>query len=862
MKNLPLQFRELIDEPGAAGCDHTAATEMPVKRADLDLAAARACARIAPLWPLKHFVAVNPFLGLTDRSFADACVLIQRITEGGMLMSPSFYLRELARGRITDQDLQHALDVSPRLLPDCSDAAAVRKLLERLAGTEDAEAGLPIPTVADWLDRRRGTSFASLIVEEVAKWCSAYYDEGQSAWRLPWRSLPLYAAWKQAAALDRNPELSGLGGFRAYVAGLPNDPSAAVRRILDGWAIAPGPVEDFLHRQLMTIAGWSGFVQYRIREKAMRGEEDDSLIDLLAIRLAYDDALFASLEPAEKEVWRAEIAQPPPIAATAGLALLTVLQTAYEGAIQRDLMRKLAGRSKQPVSSGQKAGLVTAPALQAVFCIDVRSEVYRRALEALSPDIETLGFAGFFGFPIEYIPLGHGHGSACCPVLMQPQFRIRESVTDATSIERAEMASRRTLHMRRSKIWKAFKTSAVSCFSYVETVGLGFGLKLITDSFGLSRTVSRPATEGLPPDILPRLSPTIEREDQGPAGGRHRGMTGLAHQDRVNLARNALQAMGFSDRFAPLVLLCGHGSSTVNNPYGTALDCGACGGHSGEANARVAAAVLNDPPVRLALREFGITIPDQTLFIAGLHDTTTDEIRVFEPANVPETRLTELARLRAWLAEASSRARRERAQHLGIPPAEASRVEHAVKSRSRDWSQVRPEWGLAGNAALVVAPRTRTRDLNLNGRVFLHDYQHERDPGGSILELILTAPMVVASWINLQYYASTVNNCRFGSGNKTLHNVAGTLGVVLGNGGDLQVGLPWQSLHDGQDYRHEPVRLSVFVEAPPPAIERIILARGEVRQLVDNQWVHLFAMTEEGARYSHYRGPGQWHSIS
>jgi hypothetical protein len=189
-------------------------------------------------------------------------------------------------------------------------------------------------------------------------------------------------------------------------------------------------------------------------------------------------------------------------------------------------------------------------------------------------------------------------------------------------------------------------------------------------------------------------------------------------------------------------------------------------------------------------------------------------------------------------------------------------VEHAVKSRSRDWSQVRPEWGLAGNAALVVAPRTRTRDLNLNGRVFLHDYQHERDPGGSILELILTAPMVVASWINLQYYASTVNNCRFGSGNKTLHNVAGTLGVVLGNGGDLQVGLPWQSLHDGQDYRHEPVRLSVFVEAPPPAIERIILARGEVRQLVDNQWVHLFAMTEEGARYSHYRGPGQWHSIS
>jgi len=56
--------------------------------------------------------------------------------------------------------------------------------------------------------------------------------------------------------------------------------------------------------------------------------------------------------------------------------------------------------------------------------------------------------------------------------------------------------------------------------------------------------------------------------------------------------------MGLVGAVAPYVLLCGHGSSTTNNPYGSALDCGACGGYAGDVNARAAAALLNDPAVR------------------------------------------------------------------------------------------------------------------------------------------------------------------------------------------------------------------------------------------------------------------------
>ncbi len=63
-------------------------------------------------------------------------------------------------------------------------------------------------------------------------------------------------------------------------------------------------------------------------------------------------------------------------------------------------------------------------------------------------------------------------------------------------------------------------------------------------------------------------------------------------------AEAVLNTMGLVDRFAPLVVLCGHTSVTTNNPHATALECGACAGASGDSNARAVAALLNDPEIR------------------------------------------------------------------------------------------------------------------------------------------------------------------------------------------------------------------------------------------------------------------------
>jgi uncharacterized protein YbcC (UPF0753/DUF2309 family) len=203
----------------------------------------------------------------------------------------------------------------------------------------------------------------------------------------------------------------------------------------------------------------------------------------------------------------------------------------------------------------------------------------------------------------------------------------------------------------------------------------------------------------------------------------------------------------------------------------------------------------------------------------------------------------------------------QRAVSLGTAGLPDRTVAVDVRNRSRDWSQVRPEWALANNAAFIAAPRERTVGADLDGRAFLHEYKWQTDEGFKVLELIMTAPMVVANWINMQYYGSVADNKTFGSGNKVLHNITGgAIGVLEGNGGDLRVGLPMQSLHDGKTWMHEPLRLSVFIEAPATAMDDIIARHDLVRQLVDNGWLHLFRINEQGEVYRR-QGDGDWQNV-
>jgi uncharacterized protein YbcC (UPF0753/DUF2309 family) len=828
--------------------------------AEVEAVVDAAIRRVAPLWSLDAFVAVNPWFGLAEMTADEAALRMARVSGARATMPRAWYLKAIEEGRIADRHLDRAIasiqDAAHRraeILPQLPENAA--ELRSRLGSGVATEAEAPrVPTVADAAAAATGTAWGEFVVERVSAWASAHFDEGQSDWASPWRHLDAWTAWREEMSLDRTAEAAGVSGARATVASLHSDAEVARAALLDELGVAPEDRELYLHRLLTRVGGWSAWMRRRLWDAELHDGTDRAAADFMTILLAWEVILLRGFPATDAATEWTRLrdcigADGRLEACEAELRIDLALQQAFELAEQERMVGTFEAAARSASSPAGSAAEDTRPDAQAAFCIDVRSEVYRRALESVAPGVETIGFAGFFGAAVEYVGVGEDGGHALCPVLLTPAARIRESVAgDEDATEAA--GTYRALRRRASGAWKSFKMGAVSCFGFVGPVGLAYLGRLVADGFGWTRPTPRPGTDALRSEDRAKLGPDLTPRT---IGGVDFGMTPEA---RLATAEFILNGMSLTDGFAPIVLLAGHGSTTTNNPHATGLDCGACGGQSGEANAMVATALLNDADVRRGLAERGIPVPADTLFVPALHDTCTDDVTCIVPAEATATQRERIAELQGWLEEASRLTRAERAPALGL--SEASAIDDAIRGRARDWSQVRPEWGLAGCSAFVAAPRRRTAGIDLGGRSFLHSYDWRQDDGFGVLELILTAPVVVASWISLQYYGSTVDNTVYGSGNKTLHNVVGTLGVLEGNGGDLRVGLPMQSVHDGTEVAHEPMRLNVIVEAPIEAMNEVIERHEHLRHLVDHGWIHLWAMDDTGALRCRYAGDLRW----
>ncbi len=785
----------------------------------------RACARIGPSWPLDRFIAVNPLWELVEIPLPEVAAKLRSLSGAQLLMPRAWYRNAYRGGSLRDAHLQAALEASG----STESLGYLRSLLN-----EDEPAVSTRCRVVDLVDAARDLShepsWRSFVTQNISQFCAAYFDDSQSTFG-PARDGGLYESWRRQALSDRSPALlMGASSYRVCARDLPATAREMVATGLSTLAIDVREQENYLWSLLLDLNGWASWCAYRRWTARLEGGDDDVITELLAMRLAWEWMLYRLEGDAVTQSWVAAMANWRKIDAAAAAARPSdwLLQTAMEVAWREPVLRTLPAGCRVPRP--------TDAAVQAVFCIDVRSEVFRRALEATAPRVQTLGFAGFFGLPIEYQPFGAPAARPQLPGLLAPQLRAGDTGLGF------EDAARRSRHLEFTSAWRSFKADAVSTFTFVEALGVTYVTDLVKASLGL---VSRRSgeREGLSKDSDAKRKPRLLCSVKGDP---------LDVDARCDLALGMLRGMSLTRNFARLVLLVGHGSVTRNNPHAAGLDCGACCGQTGEVNARAAAALLNDPLVRTGLARRGVAVPESTKFVAALHNTTTDEVEIFELDEIPESHRADLETLRSWLAEAGVRTRSERAGLLGLEGLDPIGLGHAVKDRTTDWSQIRAEWGLANNAAFIVAPREHCRHLDLQGRSFLHEYRHEEDDGYKVLELIMTAPMVVTHWINFQYYASTVDNLRYGSGNKVLHNiVGGHLGVFEGNGGDLRIGLPLQSLHDGTGWVHLPLRLSVFIEAPQAAIDAVLGKHAKVRDLVVNDWLSLFQLDEkEGAVYA------------
>ena len=618
---------------------------------------------------------------------------------------------------------------------------------------------------------------------------------------------------------------------------------------------------------------------------------------------------------------------------------------AFEAGYQDRLLGRMWTQSRRPPADEERAP-PTRPCSQSVYCLDVRSEPFRRHLESIGAH-ETYGFAGFFAAFILYRAWGKEHDTEQFPVIMRAKHEVRE-------IPRSYLDHRVSQHEARTKWVRAghtllhdLKENVVTPYVMVESLGWFYGVPILGKT--LLPSLYRRCTAWLRHLFVPSLSTTLTIDKLAPAetaemlAAEQQALVRRALQERTGVRRSrithdlvealrqralngqenlgsslleaanraglstetlntliealrrdydlnarsasrhkeritrmgftieeqvltvdtALRMMGLTMNFARLVLFCAHGSTSDNNPYESALDCGACGGNEGKPNARVLAMMANNQKVREGLLKTGIKIPPDTHFLAGQMNTTTDEVQLFDLEDVPPTHRADLSRLQEDLREAAELTRQERCARFPDVRRALKRKNATshVRRRGSDWSQVRPEWGLSGNAAFIIGRRELTRGLDLEGRVFLHSYDYRLDPSNRLLEVLLTAPQVVAQWINMEHYFSAVDNETYGSGSKVYHNVVGRLGIMSGPWSDLRLGLAKQTVMNGNVPYHEPMRLLTIIEAPCERIDRLIAGHEILRHFYHNEWVHLVALDPEERIWYRYCQTGTWSVI-
>lgn len=678
------------------------------------------------------------------------------------------------------------------------------------------------------------------INRETIKWCATYFDEGQRVIDMPFGDKGFYSAFKELSKFDHMLH-QGLKRNKQWLNKLPNHAEDAITQCLELLHVSDAEQLTFLKQSLAQLPGWSGYMKWRTEWQNTPNyltQGANVLLDFMAVRLIITVLLHPEINFIKRTVSNKKKHQHPMI------DKIKQLEENYTA----HLIPCLLNEAKSIKTLTKKSAEV-----QLVFCIDVRSEPFRRHLESLGP-YETLGFAGFFGLPIRLHDYNSGKITDSCPVLLKPRYDIHDCPSDNNTCAEKQHQQGKKMLNGLTDMYQQLKYNFATPFALVETLGVWCGLLM------LSKTIKPMFTISTINKWIEKIMPTIKTNPLVDMTSTD-SSNGIAPADQALYAEAVLRIMGLTKHFGALVIFCGHGSSTQNNPYASGLDCGACGGNHGGGNAKVLATILNKASIRAALALRGIHIPQDTQFLAAEHNTTTDDMLIFEDNLLPLRHQNVLRQLQANLIKTKVKNTASRANYFDVN-SQVSPIEETGR-RSQDWSEVRPEWGLARNAAFIIGPRALTQAVDLQGRCFLHSYDWLQDEQLTSLETILTAPMVVAEWINTQYLFSTIDNVTYGSGSKVTHNVTGKIGVMQGNGSDLMHGLPLQSVKstDALNF-HQPQRLLTVIYAPRENVSVIINRQEILKTLFFNAWVHLIVIEPTENQAYQLLTTDEWHLMT
>jgi uncharacterized protein len=784
--------------------------------------------------------------------------------------------------------------------PVGEEARAVRRLwaacCDAIARSRAPRPAVPAAPVRhrDALHAAFGIDIDDWIHPPLIRFLAGYLDQGLAHWAMPERSRGIHGCFLELYGTSLAAEC---GRWARTLPQIIAEDRRANRSALESVAnslaelgVVHTECAEFLSAELLALRGWAGIVR-QIEERPDRVPARDLTVTLrgyLAVRLLFERAAlmhaarqvsFDGALPQLRSWLRDRLARPTApttierawllfhVAQLHGLDALIIerwtdrdvalveaeleelddirrrriLHQAFERTIRHRLYDALVGHAPQHCPAP--------PSFQAVFCLDEREESFRRHLEEVEPACETFSTAGFFNVAMYHHGVTDAHPRPLCPAAIRPTHYVAEIDPEADQLAgRSRRLQRRAtgflgynVHLgSRLPVQGAVLMTAFGWLALVPLV-----LRVVFP--WLSSRWRRVQEQSL---TASRTRLQLDRDEAPPPIGTFSGFT---VREMADIVRRVLEETGLRDRLAPLVLIIGHGSISLNNPHESAHDCGACGGGRGGPNARAFAQMANDPRVRRLLKDEGLPMAAGTCFVGAQRNTCNNDVTFFDEDLVPAVSLPLFERAREAIAAARRREAHERCRRFdAVPPwyPPLAALAH-VEGRAADLAQPRPEYGHATNAFCIVGRRLRTRGLFLDRRAFLVSYDPTRDDDGAILARIMAAVVPVVAGISLEYYFSYVDPTGYGCGTKLPHNVTSLLGVMDGAQSDLRTGLPWQMVEI-----HEPARLAIVVEGPRDRMRRVVEGNPAIERLVRNRWIWLASLDAESGALWELRSTG------
>lgn len=651
------------------------------------------------------------------------------------------------------------------------------------------------------------------INQQTIKWAQVLIDKKHATINVPDAEKGMLSAFLDLLPYDPKLHL-GNERNRQLIEKLRAQPHKVLAICLNELDINQSHHRLFLTLMLTCLPGWAGCVKYYAN---YHPDHDESICrDYLAMRTIITTLLWPNAEKLIDSYFQQ---------ATTSEKLI-VMHAIKE--TEKRYTVNILDKLKDAKASSQQ----DSPDAQLIFCIDPRSELLRRSIESQG-HYETFGFAGFFGLPLSVNEVGSDVTVNACPPIVKAKYHIKNERTAGSIMQRITD----TVKLALKRSYYSLKYCFNSVFLLVDFIGLISGINMLKKM----------------------LAPTLFMKKQKSRRDKtadQQLLDSIELADQYQYAEQFLLSIGLVASFAKHIVICGHESRSENNAYATSLDCGACGGSSGELHASLMAAIMNNKQVRDYLStKKNIHIPAETVFVSAVHVTSSDEL--YLTSDVDEK---SLAQLNEHLMQAAGQCRKERAVH------QFGKAMHDLDKHkaiyANNISQVRPEWGLVNNAAMVVGSRKLTKSIDLASRVFLHSYDSTLDDDCSVLANILAGPVTVAYWINMSYLFSALNNTLYGSGSKVTQNITGKQHVMQGNASDVMMGLPMQSIFQQYDkLQHEPVRLRIFIEVPKDKLLFTIKQNKEISKLVLNEWLFVFAIDPENQSISRLTRFHRWEKV-